>query len=108
VLSRWVEELRNTKSVDQVVSYASGYLERMKDAAELPLIVAGHSVHDAEDVRDIAHALAHQPFLYNAPGYENDYDQQLLILFSLATDRIAQLEENGVGRHAPQAVIRPQ
>ncbi|MGZ5085806.1 MAG: hypothetical protein ACXWGU_01715 [Usitatibacter sp.] len=106
MLSRWVEELRDAKSVEQVVSYTWGHFKRMKAKGELPLVVADHAVDDAEDIREIAHALARQPFLYNAPGYENDLDQQLLILFSLATDRLAQLEERDVARRSHEPVIR--
>ena len=108
MLSMWVEELRQAKSAEEVVTFAARHLERVKAEGDAPLAVAHYRVGEAEDVREIAAALAHQPFMYNAPGFEGVADQQLLILFSLATDRLAQLEGRGLARpsnapvnHAP-------
>jgi hypothetical protein len=107
ILANWLDELREAMTVDEVVAFAASHFERIGESGELPLFVADHPVEDAEDIRDIAAQLAHQPFMYNAPGYENVLDQQLLILFSLATDRLVQLEGRGVARRpAAPPVIR--
>jgi len=105
ILSNWMEELRATTSVEDVVSFAASHLERMKATGDLPLLIAGHAVDGTEDIREIASMLAHQPFVYNAPGYESVADQQLLILFSLASDRLA-LFESGPVRRAAARVLR--
>ena len=106
ILSSWLKEVREALSADEVVTFASRHLERMKGGGRLPLFVAERMVLGPEDVREIASELAHRPFKYNAPGYEHRVDQQLLILFSLAADRLAQLEGRGVARRAAAPVIR--
>ena len=105
ILSNWMEELRATMDVDEVVSFAASHLERIKARGDLPLLIAGHAVVVPEDIREIASMLARQPFVYNAPGYESVADQQLLILFSLASDRLA-LFESGPVRRAASRVLR--
>ena len=99
----WLKELREAPSVRAVVTFAGTQLERMREGGRLPLSVAGHAVDGPEDVREIASELAHRPFVYGAPGYEHRGDQQLLILFSLAADRLAQLEARGGARRAAAA-----
>jgi hypothetical protein len=107
ILSNWMEELRATKNVDEVVSFAASHVERMKATGDLPLLIAGHAVDGPEDIREIASTLAHQPFVYNAPGYESVADQQLLILFSLASDRVAMFESGPVRRAASRVLRAP-
>ena len=102
----WLKELREAPSVGAVVTFASAQLERMRSGGRLPPCVAEHAVDGPGDVREIASELAHRPFVYDAPGYEHRVDQQLLILFSLAADRLAQLEGRGVARRAAAPVIR--
>jgi hypothetical protein len=106
MLSGWLKELRQATSSDEVVAFATKHLERVKASGQLPLFVAEREVIGPEDVREIASDLAHRPFMYNAPGYENVVDQQLLILFSLATDRLSQLEGRDMVRRAGAPVIR--
>ena len=107
ILSNWLEELRETTDVDAVVSFAASHVERMKATGDLPLLIAGHAVDGPEDLREIASMLAHQPFVYNTPGYESAADQQLLILFSLASDRLAMFESGPVRRAASRALRAP-
>jgi hypothetical protein len=105
--SNWLEELRETRSVDEVVSFAASHLARIKESGNLPLLIANHAVDGPEDIRGIASALAHQPFVYNTPGYESVADQHLLILFSLASDRLAIFESGPVRRAAERALRAP-
>jgi hypothetical protein len=106
MLASWVERLREARTADEVVSFAAWHLDRLRARGELPAMISGRSVDDGEDVRQIASALAQGPFVYNAPGYEGVLDQQLLILFSLAADRLAQLEGWGITRRSSEPVIR--
>ena len=102
----WLKELREAPSAGAVVAFASAQLERMRAGGSLPPCVTGHAVDGPEDVREIASELAHRPFVYDATGYDHRVDQQLLILFSLATDRLAQFEGRGVTRPVAAPVIR--
>ena len=107
IRSSWLKEVREALSADEVVTFASRHLERMKvGGGPLPLFAAERTVLGPEDVREIASELADRPFMYNAPGYEHRVDQQLLILFSLAADRLAQIEGRGAARRAAAPVIR--
>ena len=107
MLSKWLKELREARSADEVVTFACTLLERMKAAGRLPPSVAGYAVGGPQDVREIALELAHRPFTYNAPGYEHRVDQLLLILFSLAADRLSQLEGRGVARRVARRGAAP-
>jgi hypothetical protein len=106
MLSNWLKELRETTDVDEVVSFAASHLERIRSSGQLPQSVVHHGIDGPDDIRDIASALAQQPFRYNSPGFESGLDQQLLILFSLATDRLAQLEGRASGRRAAAPIAR--
>jgi hypothetical protein len=106
MLSNWLKELREMTDVDDVVDFAAAHLERIRQSGQLPQSVARQGIDGPDDIRDVASALAHQPFRYNSPGFENGLDQELLILFSLATDRLAQLENRGTGRRAAAPIAR--
>jgi hypothetical protein len=106
MLSRWLKELRQATSTNEVVAFASKHLDRVKSSGQLPLYVADRAVAGPEDVLEIASELAHRPFMYNAPGHESGVDQQLLILFSLAADRLSQLGGRGIVRRTVAPVIR--
>jgi hypothetical protein len=92
ILQRWLEELRGAMSEEDVVSFARGKLERAP-AQALPGPVADHPLRDANDVREVAAFLASLP---PSTSHESDLLQQLLIVFSLAADRLSDLERRGM------------
>jgi hypothetical protein len=98
ILQRWLEELRGAASEDDVVAFARAKLERAP-AGTLPPAIALHALHDGNDVRELAASLAALP-----PSTSNGSDlvQQLLIVFSLATDRLADLERRGMVARSPR------
>ena len=98
ILQRWLEELRGAMSEQDVVSFARGKLERAPDQA-LPNPIARHPVRNANDVREVAAGLAALPA---STSNDSDLVQQLLIVFSLATDRLADLERRGMVVRAPR------
>jgi len=92
ILQRWLEELRGAMSEQDVVSFARGKLERAPEQA-LPGAIAHHALRSANDVREVAASLAALPA---SASQDSDLVQQLLIVFSLAADRLADLERRGM------------
>lgn len=100
ILQRWLQELRGAMSEQDVVAFARGKLERASPEA-LPAAIAHHPVASGNDVREVAASLAALP-----PSTSNGSDlvQQLLLVFSLATDRLADLERRGMVARAPRGL----
>jgi hypothetical protein len=103
ILQRWLEELRGAMSEQDVVAFARSKLDRAS-ADTLPGAIAQHPLRNANDVREVAASLAALP-ANTSNG--SDLLQQLLIVFSLATDRLSDLERRGMvvrsGRNATSA-----
>jgi hypothetical protein len=97
ILQNWLDELRLAMSEQDVVAFARAKRDRVA-SQRLPAAVAAHPLRDGNDVREVAASLAALP-----PATSNDFDlmQQLLIVFSLAVDRLSDLERRGMV--APQA-----
>jgi predicted glycoside hydrolase/deacetylase ChbG (UPF0249 family) len=104
-LSTWLQELNKANTEEEVVAFANGQLEHIRAGSGHAAALDGHAILDADDIREIASQLAQMPFTYNAPGSERHIDQQVLILFSLATDRLSQLETRGFLRRTPERFI---
>lgn len=98
ILQNWLDELRLAMSEQDVVSFARTKLDRVPPQ-RLPASVAAHPLHDGNDVREVAASLAELP-----PATSHDFDlmQQLLIVFSLAVDRLSDLERRGIVARVPR------
>jgi hypothetical protein len=96
ILQRWLEELRGAVSEQDVVDFARSKLERAR-AGALPADVTASPLATANDVRDIAARLAAVP-----ASASSDLLQQLLIVFSLAADRLSDLERRGMVVRVPR------
>lgn len=105
ILAKWLEQLRRANTEDEVVAFACAQLARLRAAGHDARGLEGRPILDADDIREIASQLARMPFDYNSPGHEADVEQQILILFSLATDRLSQLEGRGAVQRAPHPTI---
>jgi hypothetical protein len=90
ILQKWLDELHATHGEKDVVAFARSKLERAQ-RERLPAPIAAHALDSADDVRTIAAMLAGLP-----ASLSSDLLQQLLIVFSLATDRLSELERKGV------------
>jgi hypothetical protein len=94
ILQTWLQQLKLANTEAEVVAFARSQLARIRGAGSgSPL--GGHSLADGEDVREIASELARAQV--PASNYaEAEAMQQLLLLFSLSTDRLTQLDGRGV------------
>ena len=92
ILQKWLEELRGAMSEEDVVEFARSKLARAP-AGTLPGRIAHHPLGNADDVREVAASLA---ALRGSNSDQSDLLQQLLIVFSLATDRLSDLERRGM------------
>ena len=92
ILQKWLEELRGAMSEQDVVAFTRSKLARAP-ADTLPGAIAHHPLRSAEDIREVAASLAE---LRGSSSDQSDLLQQLLIVFSLATDRLSDLERRGM------------
>ena len=60
---------------------------------------------DGEDLRRMAASLARHNARASETHEETDVVQQMLVLFSLATDRLNQLEGHGLAHRAPDRTV---
>ena len=90
ILQKWLEELRGALSEQDVVEFARSKLERAR-AGTLSADIAGAPLATGNDVRELAARLAAVP-----ASASNDLLQQLLIVLSLAADRLSDLERRGM------------
>jgi hypothetical protein len=95
-LQKWLEELRAALSEQDVVEFARSKLERARTGT-LPSEIAQARLASGNDVRKIAARLAALP-----ASPTNDLTQQLLIVFSLAADRLSDLERRGMAARTPR------
>jgi hypothetical protein len=64
-----------------------------------------HVLMDGEDLRRVASSLVRKHVRATETREETDVVQQVLVLLSLATDRLNQLEGHGLARRAPARAI---
>ncbi len=100
ILQVWLQELRSANSEAEVVAFARSQLAHIgASGGAKPL--QGHTLADGHDVRDIAMQLARlRPA--DGDGIDPALMQQMLVLFSLATDRLAQLDGYGAAKLTPR------
>jgi hypothetical protein len=105
ILDAWLQQLRVANTEADVVNFARTQLARIQSNGAVSGLLAGHPLDDGDDVRQTAAALAKMRSSADDHGHEADLIQQLLILFSLATDRLNQLEGKGmVARNSGRAI----
>ncbi|HZZ95123.1 MAG TPA: hypothetical protein VFE23_21365 [Usitatibacter sp.] len=92
ILQHWLQELRGAMSEQDVVSFARAKLARAQ-STRVPPAIAAHRLETGDDVREVAASLAALP---PATGHDAELLQQLLIVFSLAADRLSDLERRGM------------
>jgi hypothetical protein len=107
ILDTWLAQLRTAKSEEDVVAFAHGQLERITAVVPLPDALQSQVLLDGEDLRRVATSLTRSQALAPRTREEADIVQQMQILFSLATDRLNQLEGYGLARRAAVASNAP-
>jgi predicted glycoside hydrolase/deacetylase ChbG (UPF0249 family) len=105
ILDTWLEQLRKAKTEQDVVTFAHAQLDRITAAGSTPEALRGHVLIDGEDLRRMAASLTRAQIRATATQEETDVVQQMLVLFSLATDRLNQLEGHGLARRAPDRAV---
>jgi len=98
ILQKWLEELRHAMSEQDVVDFARAKLERSR-ADLVPADISDAPLATGNDVRELAARLAAVP-----ASASSDLLQQLLIVFSLAADRLSDLERRGMVTRTPRRV----
>jgi hypothetical protein len=101
ILDTWLEQLRRAKTEHQVVDFAHAQLERITAGERIPEALRNHVLLDGDDLRRMAASLSKAQVNANDTREDSDVVQQMLILFSLATDRLNQLEGHGLAQRAP-------
>jgi hypothetical protein len=107
ILDKWLEQLRKAKSEADVVRFARAHLDRLAVSGPVPEALRNPVLMDGEDVRRMATSLARAQARPTQTREDADLLQQMLILFSLATDRLNQLEGYGLARRAAVASSAP-
>jgi hypothetical protein len=105
ILDKWLEQLRKAKTEAEVVAFAHAKLERLTAASTMPRALRDHALVDGEDLRRMASSLTNAQVRATDTREETDVVQQLLVLFSLATDRLNQLEGYGLAKRAPSRSV---
>lgn len=105
ILDTWLQQLRKAKTEQDVVTFAHAQLDRITATGPIPEALQGHVLMDGEDLRRMAASLARAQVNATETQEESEAVQQMLVLFSLATDRLNQLEGHGLARRAPQRGI---
>ena len=105
ILDTWLEQLRKAKTEEQVVTFALAQLERITAGGRIPEALRDHVLLDGDDLRRMAASLSKSQGTATYTREETDLLQQMLILFSLATDRLNQLEGHGLARRAPDRAL---
>jgi hypothetical protein len=100
ILDSWLEQLRKAKTEEAVVAFAHAQLDRISATDRIPEVLNGFVLTDGEDLRRMASTLTRAQVRTTDTRQETDVVQQMLILFSLATDRLNQLEGHGLARRA--------
>jgi hypothetical protein len=101
ILAVWLQQLRAAKTEEEVVEFARTQLARIRANGKVPEFLDGQPLDDGDDIRQTAAALARVRSPADDHGHEADLIQQMLILFSLATDRLTQLESRGMAVRTP-------
>jgi hypothetical protein len=101
ILQMWLQELRTANTEAEVVAFARSQLARLEASGNRVKPLQGHTLADGEDVREIASELAHAP-RPDGDGADSGLMQQMLVLFSLATDRLTQLDAYGAAKLSPR------
>ena len=95
-LREWISELNAATTERDIVAVMDAFVKQMRHVSELPEQCLPREAGNAGEIRRTAKCLAELRIDASASADARDAYQQLLILFSLAVDRIAMLEARGL------------
>jgi hypothetical protein len=109
-LPEWISELNAAVSERDIVAVMDAFVKQMRHVSTLPEQCLPREAGNAGEIRRTAKCLAELRIEAGADSGTREAYQHLLVLFSLAVDRIAMLEARGLLvplRAAPTFQPRP-
>ena len=95
-LREWISELNAATTERDIVTVMDAFVQQMRHVGELPEQCMPREAGNAGEIRRTAKCLAELRMEASASTSTREAYQNLLILFSLAVDRIAMLEARGL------------
>jgi hypothetical protein len=95
-LREWISELNAATTERDIVAVMDAFVKQMRHVGDLPEQCLPREAGSAGEIRRTAKCLAELRIDASASPDTRDLYQKLLILFSLAVDRIAMLEARGL------------
>ena len=95
-LPEWISELNAATTERDIVTVMDAFVKQMRHVSELPAHCLPDGAGNTGEIRRTAKCLAELRIDAAASPDTRDTYQKLLILFSLAVDRIALLEARGL------------
>ena len=95
-LREWISELNASTTERDIVAVMDAFVKQMRHVGDLPEQCMPREAGNAGEIRRTAKCLAELRVDTSADAGAREAYQQLLILFSLAVDRIAMLEARGL------------
>jgi hypothetical protein len=95
-LPEWISELNAATTERDIVTVMDAFVKQLRNVGELPEQCLPREAGNAGEIRRTAKCLADLRIDASASADTRDTYQHLLILFSLAVDRIAMLEARGL------------
>ena len=95
-LREWISELNAATTEPDIVAVMDAFVKQMRHVGELPEQCLPHGAGSAAEIRRTAKCLADTRIDASAGAGAREAYQDLLILFSLAVDRINMLEARGL------------
>lgn len=95
-LREWISELNAATNERDIVAVMDAFVKQMRHVSSLPEQCLPHEAGNAGEIRRTAKCLAELRLDASADTGAREAYQNLLILFSLAVDRIGMLEARGL------------
>jgi hypothetical protein len=95
-LPEWISELNAATTERDIVTVMDAFVKQMRHVSALPEQCMPKDAGNTDEIRRTAKCLAELRIDANSGPGEREAYQQILILFSLAVDRIAMLEARGL------------
>ena len=95
-LREWISELNAAVTERDIVAVMDAFVKQMRRSSALPEECMPKQAGNVDEIRSTAACLANLRVDPGADCADREAYQQLLVLFSLAVDRIAVLEARGL------------